>query len=99
MVMGDIDPRDNEGMTPLHCAAHLCKPRHIAVLDEGIKWEVLNMSEMCVCFLAECDFSAVDIEGKTALHWTVTNPDPSAFHALLQAHPPLLNRQLVQSVY
>ena len=39
----------------------------------------------------------MDIEGKTALHWTVTNPDPTAFYALLQAHPPLLNRQLVKS--
>jgi len=39
----------------------------------------------------------VDIEGKTALHWTVANPDPTAFYALLQAHPPLLNRQLVKS--
>lgn len=33
--MGDISPQDSEGMTPLHCAAHLCKPRHIAILDEG----------------------------------------------------------------
>jgi len=49
-----------------------------------------------VCLTAECDFSAVDIEGQTALHWTVANPDPTAFYALLQAHPPLLNRQLVK---
>jgi len=42
---------------------------------------------------AECDFSAVDIEGRTAVHWTVTNSNPSALNALLQAYPPLLNEQ------
>ena len=51
----------------------------------------------CVCFsviyVAECDFSLVDIEGRTALHWTVGNPDASCIHALVDAYPPLLNRK------
>lgn len=42
---------------------------------------------------AECDFSAVDIEGRTALHWTVSNTNPSALNALVQAYPPLLNER------
>ena len=37
VVMGDINPRDNEGMTPLHCAAHFCRPRHIELLHEGAR--------------------------------------------------------------
>ena len=44
-------------------------------------------------YIAECDFSAVDIEGRTAVHWTVTNPNPSALNALIQAYPPLLNER------
>ena len=47
---------------------------------------------------AECDFSAVDIEGRTALHWTVTNPNPSALNALVQAYPPLLNERYIYEV-
>ena len=43
--------------------------------------------------VAECDFSAVDIEGRTALHWTITNPNPSALNSLIQAYPPLLNER------
>ena len=44
-------------------------------------------------YIAECDFSAVDIEGRTALHWTVDNPNSTALNALVQAYPPLLNEQ------
>lgn len=43
--------------------------------------------------LAGCDFSAVDIEEKTALHWTVGNKDSACVQALLDTYPPLLNRQ------
>jgi hypothetical protein len=35
LVMGDINIHDVEGMTPLHCAAHLGRARHIAILNEG----------------------------------------------------------------
>ena len=35
VVMGEINPRDNEGMTPLHCAAHFARPKHIVLLSEG----------------------------------------------------------------
>ncbi len=35
VVMGDINPRDNEGMTPVHCAAQLGRPKHILLLNEG----------------------------------------------------------------
>eukprot|EP00731_Ephydatia_muelleri_P038669 Em0853g5a len=42
---------------------------------------------------AECSLVAVDIEGKTALHWTANNSDPSCVLALMEAYPPLLNRR------
>lgn len=35
LVMGNRDPRDHEDMTPLHTAAHFCRPRHIALPHEG----------------------------------------------------------------
>lgn len=35
VVMGSIDVRDYEGMSPLHCAAQYCKPKHVQVLYEG----------------------------------------------------------------
>ena len=35
LVMGDINVHDVEGMTPLHCAAHLGRARHIALLNAG----------------------------------------------------------------
>lgn len=41
----------------------------------------------------DCDCTAVDNEGKTALHWTVTNKDPSCVLALIDAYPPILNRR------
>ena len=42
---------------------------------------------------AGCDFSAVDIEQKTALHWAAGNRDAACVQALLDTYPPLLNRQ------
>ena len=42
-------------------------------------------------FLADCDYTALDIEGKTALHWTVDNPDSSCIEALVNCYPSLLN--------
>ena len=47
------------------------------------------------CAAAGCDCTAVDNEGKTALHWTVTNKDPGCILALIEAYPPLLNRRYV----
>ena len=35
IVMGNVNQQDNEGMTPLHCASHFCRPRHIVLLNEG----------------------------------------------------------------
>lgn len=35
IVMGDINVRDDEGMSPLHCAAQYCRPKHVQVLFEG----------------------------------------------------------------
>ena len=35
VVYGTVNPRDNEGMTPVHCAAHFGRPRHIQLMDEG----------------------------------------------------------------
>lgn len=49
-----------------------------------------NVFSPCV---AECDFSAVDIEEKTALHWTASNPDASCIQALVDAYPSLLNKK------
>ena len=48
---------------------------------------------LLVICVAECDFSLVDIEGRTALHWTISNPDASCIHALVDSYPPLLNRK------
>ena len=48
----------------------------------------------CTMYVAAgCDCTAVDNEGKTALHWTVTNKDPGCIIALIEAYPPLLNRR------
>jgi len=41
---------------------------------------------------AEADVTAVDVEGKTGLHWTVSNPDSSAMLALLESYPPLIGK-------
>lgn len=35
IVMGDINPCDNESMTPLHCAAQFGRHKHIALLNQG----------------------------------------------------------------
>lgn len=35
-VLGNVNPQDGEGMTPLHCAAEFGRPRHILLLSEGI---------------------------------------------------------------
>ena len=35
LVMGDVNVHDIEGMTPLHCAAHLGRSRHITLLNSG----------------------------------------------------------------
>ena len=95
--MGDINVHDVEGMTPLHCAAHLGRSRHITLLNSGIvlsacKNDISFNSSMCSA-AAGCDCTAVDNEGKTALHWTVMNKDPGCILALIDAYPPLLNRR------
>ena len=102
-VLGDINPIDGEGMTPLHCAAQYGRPRHIILLSEGIIYitlkpfvhagHQLNYYHLTQ-YIAGCDFSTVDIEMKTALHWTASNRDSACVEALLDAYPPLLNRQL-----
>ena len=35
VVYGDINPKDNEGMTPLHFAALFGRAKHISLLNEG----------------------------------------------------------------
>lgn len=95
--MGNVNVHDIEGMTPLHCAAHLGRPRHIALLNEGKAINHIHLSVQARVAkknaVAECDCTAVDNEGKTALHWTVSNKDPSCILALVDAYPPLLNRR------
>ena len=62
-----------------------------------IKLLVCNFSALCFLLIpsAGCDFTAVDIEQKTALHWTAGNRDAACVQALLDTYPPLLNRQWV----
>lgn len=36
VVLGNINPQDYEGMTPLHLAAYHCRPKHVILLSEGI---------------------------------------------------------------
>ena len=50
---------------------------------------------MSVC-VAGCDFSAVDCEQKTALHWTATNVSSSCMQMILDLYPSLLNTQSVK---
>jgi ankyrin repeat protein len=45
----------------------------------------------------DCDCTVIDNEGKTALHWTVTNKDPNCILALVEAYPPLLNRRYIST--
>ena len=91
--MGDINPRDNEGMTPLMCAAQYNKPRHIILMNEGKKSHIFFDTTAVFSITAECDFTAADIEGRTALHWTADNTDPACIHAIIDSYPPLLNQQ------
>ena len=55
----------------------------------------MNNNQFSPLFPAECDLTAVDNEGKTALHWTLQNPDSSCVQALVDAYPPLLNKRCV----
>lgn len=48
--------------------------------------------------IVDCDFAIVDIEGKTALHWTASNPDPSCIKAIVDCFPSLLNVKLVNII-
>lgn len=48
VVMGDINPRDNEGMIPVHCAAHFGRAKHILLLNEGR----FNSAPVSMCRLA-----------------------------------------------
>ena len=41
--------------------------------------------------VANCDFRAIDIEGKTALHWAAENIDSACIQALTDCFPSLLN--------
>ena len=99
LVMGDINVHDVEGMTPLHCAAHLSRARHIAILNAGIDNRYYHHSillkKSIIHAAVDCDCTVIDNEGKTALHWTVTNKDPSCILALVEAYPPLLNRRYI----
>ncbi len=102
--MGDINPRDNEDMTPVHCAAQFGRAKHIALLNEGSFLllhtasvpSVRNVPALLILLsvlTADADVTAVDIEGKTALHWTVNNPDSSSILALVEAYPPLTSKR------
>lgn len=88
---GDINPRDGEGMTPVHCAAQMGSARHITLLIEGTNISSLIYSHTSL--IANSDFSAIDIEGKTALHWTVENKDSSCLNTIIEYYPHLLNKQ------
>ena len=35
IVFGEMTPRDEEGMTPVHCAAQYCRPRHLELMGQG----------------------------------------------------------------
>ena len=45
--------------------------------------------------VAGCSFTMVDVEGRTALHWTADHTTDDALLAVLRAYPPLLNRRCV----
>ena len=51
------------------------------------------MTHYYLVISAACDFAAVDMEEKTALHWTAGNRDSACMQALLDIYPPLLNRR------
>ena len=152
-------------MTPVHCAAQYCRPRHLELLDQGIEYVlaynknthtyvcmymytvyVCTFMHMCICTfkhcprvyrmlictytytcifsmcmmyvykryvrtytyvcicmyslctydsVAGCSFTMVDVEGRTALHWTTDHTTDDALLAVLRAYPPLLNRRFV----
>lgn len=35
IVNGNINPKDNEQMTPVHCAAQYNAAKHITIMNEG----------------------------------------------------------------
>lgn len=47
---------------------------------------------------AGCNFTKTDIEGKTAVHWTVDNIDGSCLHAIVDRYPHLLNKQYIINI-
>ena len=101
--MGETEIHDQEGMTPLMCASQYARPRHIALLYEGKsnhRFKLRNLvTVMLNLVVAGADITAIDIEQKTALHWTARNPDPSCVQELLNIYPPLLNNRFSQSLH
>lgn len=97
IVNGNINPQDKEGMSPVHCAAQFGSAKHIALMIEGIvnAYSIIIIYTNFAIFIANCDFSVVDIERKTVLHWTVDNKDMTCLHAIVNHSPYLLNRQYV----
>ena len=89
-------------MTPLMCAAQYARPRHIELLYEGKSCDTPSLesnqlTNWAWLGTAGADITAVDIEEKTALHWTARNPDAACVHVLLSIYPPLLNNRFSRS--
>ncbi len=68
----------------------------IAVLHDNLHtWGYVMFLLSCDSPLADCDFTVVDVDQKTALHWTAENSDSGCIQALIEAYPPLLNKKYI----
>ena len=83
------------GYTATMCIyVHMCIQY---VHDVHIRTCVHNVAYVLFVYdsVAGCSFTMVDVEGRTALHWTADHTTDDALLAVLRAYPPLLNRRCV----
>ena len=65
--------------------------------DVGKQVSLLSFFGLLLTTAEGANPAAVDIEGKTPLHWTIGNTEPSCVKVLYQAYPAMVNLRWVSS--